>query len=112
MTADQFWNDDPWLVSAYRELHSLKNQQKSEEMWMQGLYFYNALGVALGNAFAKKGTALLKYMEQPIRVIPLTEEEKEKEREKERKKTIDYFNRLEKEWERCQVPLCQVPGKR
>lgn len=100
MTADQFWEEDPWLAAAYRRANDLKNQHKSEEMWMQGLYVYNAFSVALGNVLKKKGTAPLKYLEEPIRVIPLTEAEKEAKAEEARKKTIAYFDRMAKQFER------------
>lgn len=69
-------------------------------MWMQGLYVCNAVGVVVGNALKKKGTAPLKYLEEPIRVIPLTEAEKEAKAEKERKKTIAYFDQMAKQFER------------
>lgn len=99
MTADQFWDGDPWLAAAYREADALKKQRKSEEMWLQGLYIHNAVGVVVGNALAKKGQQPLKYLEEPIRVIPLTEEEKRAKAEAEREKTIAYFNRMAKRWE-------------
>lgn len=98
MPADQFWNEDPWLAAAYREADQLRNQRKSEEMWLQGLYIYNAVGVVVGNALSKKGKKPLKYMEEPIRMIPLTEEEKRAKAEEERKKTVAYFDRMEKRW--------------
>lgn len=61
---------------------------------MQGLYFHNALGVSLSNALSKKGTRPKKYMEEPFRLVPYTEEEKAAIAETERQKTIEYFNRL------------------
>lgn len=94
MSADEFWKGDPWLAAAYRKASTLRAQRKSEEMWLQGLYIHNAIGTVVGNALKKKGAAPLKYLEEPIRVIPLTEEEKEAKAEEERKKTIAYFNRL------------------
>ena len=69
-------------------------------MWLQGLYFYDALSVALKNALAKKGTRPAKYMEEPLRITPFTQEEKELQAEKERQKTIDYFSNLEKKWKK------------
>lgn len=100
MTADQFWEGDPWLAAAYRRANELSAQKKSEEMWLQGLYIHNAVGVVVGNALKKKGAAPLKYLEEPIRMIPLTEQEKAAKAEEERKKTIAYFDRMEKQFER------------
>lgn len=100
MTAAQFWAQDPWLTAAYRRANDLTSQRKSEELWLQGLYTHNAIGVVVGNALKKKGAAPLKYIEEPIRVIPLTAEEKEAKAERERQKTIAYFDRMAKQWEK------------
>ena len=99
MPAVEFWEGDPWLAEGYREAHALKRQRKSQEMWLQGLYIHDAVGVVVGNAFKKKGAAPYKYLEQPIRLLPLTEEERAAKAEEERQKTIAYFNRLAKQWE-------------
>lgn len=96
MTADQFWEQAPELVAAYRMANQLSAQRKSEEMWLQGLYICNAVGVVVGNVLRKKGAKALNYLEEPIRLIPLTEEEKTIKAEEERKKTIAFFNRLAK----------------
>lgn len=101
MTAAEFWNDDPWLAAAYRKADEFRRQKCSEEMWLQGLYIYNAFNVVIGNALRKKGTPAEKYLEEPIRVTPLSEQEKEEKAEKERRKTIEYFNRLAKKFESC-----------
>ena len=81
MPADQFWEGDPWLAAAYREADALRNQRRSEEMWMQGLYIYNAVDTVIGNALFGKS---LKYLEEPIRLRPLTEEEQAAKAEEER----------------------------
>ncbi len=100
MTASQFWDEDPWLAAAYREASEYQAERKSWEMWLQGVYNYHAVATALGNAFRKKGAKPLNYMEEPIRVLPLTEEEKEVKAEQERQKTIAYLNRFAKQWEK------------
>ena len=75
-------------------------------MWLQGLYNFAALSTALGNAFRKKGSKTHSYMSEPLRITPLTEDEKEIKAEKERQKAIDYFTNLQKKWEsaKCRVP--------
>ena len=62
MTAGQFWDEDPWLAEAYREAAEYQAQRKSWEMWLQGVYFFNAVSTALGNAFRKKGAKPVNYM--------------------------------------------------
>lgn len=96
MSPDQYWNGEPWLVEAYREADLLQRQRRSNDFWLQGLYFYNALSVVVGNALSKKGTPQEKYVEEPIRVIPLTEAEKEEKKRQEREKVIAYLNQFEK----------------
>ena len=98
MTATQFWDEDPWLAAAYRKANALRGQRKSEEMWLQGLYNHIAFSTVVRNALSKKGTRPARYLEEPIRLIPLTEAEKEAKAEKEREKTIAFFNQLAKKW--------------
>jgi len=107
MTAAQFWEDDPWLAAAYRRADELERQRRSDEMWMQGWYVFNAASTAIQNAFRKKGARPQKYLEEPVRVIPYTEEEKAAREEEERQKTIEYFAKMANQWKKehqSQVP--------
>lgn len=106
MTPAQFWEDDPWLVRAYLRANDLRIQKTSEEMWLQGLYFREALNSSLSNIFKKKGHKSIPYMEEPIRLIPYTEEEKEERARREREKTIAYFKELEKKWSKKGSAKC------
>lgn len=94
MTADQFWNGEPELVAAYYRADQLRQQRVSETEWLQGLYVFRAVSTALANAFSKPGTRPHRYMEEPIRLLPLTEEEKLEKAEQERQRVVDYFNRM------------------
>lgn len=80
MTYDQYWNDDCQLVKYYRKAHKLKNEQKNQELWLQGMYIYEALcNVSpVLHAFAKRGTRPLPYPEKPY---SLTKEETKQEKE-------------------------------
>lgn len=97
-----------WLTQDYYRAHELTIQRRSEEMWLQGLYNFAAVSIALGNAFRKKGAKPKTYMQDPIRLIPLTEEEKEAKAEAERQKAIAYFSKLQTKWDRakCQSAKC------
>ena len=98
MTYQQFWYGDAELVVAYREAHKLKIQQKNEELWLQGLYIYNAFGVVLANAFKTKGATPYKYIEKPLDIFPKpapTEAEQEKARED----VIKALSRWKKSWD-------------
>lgn len=74
----------PRLVKAYREAEKLKLESKNAFEWLQGRYFFDALSVALSNFSAGMANKVGKanYHEKPIRIFPMTEEEKEAERKK------------------------------
>lgn len=86
------------MAGDYRRAYNLMRQRKSDEMWLMGLYVYDALSVTISNAFSKKGTRPKKYLEEPLRITPLTPEEREIKAEQERQKAIAYFDNLAKKW--------------
>lgn len=49
MTYDQFWNDDVELVKFYREAFQLKQQLKEQDLWLQGVYFCEAIGACFSD---------------------------------------------------------------
>lgn len=98
MSYEEYWNGDPWLVCFYREMHRMRNEQKNQEMWIQGLYFYDALSVVMQNSFGKGKKE--KYTEKPFQIYPKTEAEKEREDAIARKKLVAQLNAWQKNWER------------
>ena len=75
MSSAEYWTGDPILARYFREAYQLKQEQEDSHAWLQGLYVYEALSVALSNSFRKKGTTAAKYSEQPY-----LQQKKEKER--------------------------------
>ena len=71
MSIKEFWEDDPDLFWAYRFSYINKIKQESEKnnynAWLQGLYFFNGLSVALANSFGKEKQ---KYPEYPYGMEP------------------------------------------
>jgi len=100
MTYQQYWNDDPYLCESYYKLHRLKIQQRNQELWLQGLYVYNAFGVVISNAFARKGSTPAKYITEPFELFPKTEQEKEAKADKQRKAAIEALNRFKALWDK------------
>lgn len=67
MSAKEFWEDDPDLFWAYRFSYINKIRQEQEifnsNAWLQGAYFYEAISVALSNAFSKQK---ISYCDKPF----------------------------------------------
>lgn len=87
MTHEQYWEDDPWLVQTYKRAHEMKVEMRNQEMWLQGMYNYQAFMTGLanfGNGLSGKHRKKTehKYMSEPIRIRPLTEKEKRLEQAK------------------------------
>lgn len=78
MTYEQFWEGDPSLAKYYRQADELRTERRNQEMWLQGLYIYEALCDAspLMQGFAKKGTKARPYSDKPYSI---TEKQRRKE---------------------------------
>ena len=66
MSIKDFWESDPELFWAYRFSYINKLKRESEEKnynaWLQGLYFYDGVSIALANSFGDKN---YKYPSEP-----------------------------------------------
>ena len=65
MSSAEYWTGDPVLARYFREAYQLRMEQQDYNAWLQGMYYYEALSIALSNAFRKKGAPALSYAEQP-----------------------------------------------
>ena len=75
MTYDEFWNQDVRLVEVYRKAAELRDKRRNQELWLQGMYIYEALCDAspLFRFSMKKGTVKPEpYAKEPY---PITEAE-------------------------------------
>ena len=84
MTYDQYWNDDPTLVKHYRKADEIKKERRNEELWLQGMYIYEALCDVspVLHAFAKKGTKPQPYSEKPYAITETQHRRVEEEKER------------------------------
>ena len=82
MSPEQYWDGDPTLARYYRKAEEMRHQRKNEELWLQGMYIYEALCDVspIFHAFAKRGTKAVPYPDHPYSIT-----NKEREAEKERK---------------------------
>lgn len=88
MTVEQFWDGDACLTKYFRRAHELRNERRNQELWLQGLYVYEAIAdlSPILQAFAKKGTKANPYLAEPI---PLTQRESDERQEREEKEKAE-----------------------
>ena len=75
MTYDEFWNQDVSLVEVYRKAAELRDKRRNQEMWLQGMYIYEALCDAsplFRTSFKRGAIKPEPYAKEPY---PITEEE-------------------------------------
>lgn len=89
MTEEQYWDRDSTLVKYYREAEELRKERVNQEMWLQGMYIYDAIARVspILRPFAKKGTKAQPYVEEayPINKKTVEEAHVRKEQAKSRK---------------------------
>ena len=85
MTYEQYWDGDCTLTKYYRRADEIKKERLNEELWLQGMYIYEALCDVspILHAFAKKGTKPVPYSDKPYSIT--AEQVKRAEEEKARK---------------------------
>ncbi len=97
MTFDQYWNENCELTKFYRKAHEIKNHRKNQEMWLQGMYIYDALCKVspVLHAFAKNGTKPNEYPKEPY---PLTQQELELQKEQQERENRNLAKAMFAAW--------------
>ena len=89
MTEEQYWDRDCCHVKFYREAEEIRRERVNQELWLQGMYFYDALARVspILHAFAKKGTKAQPYVEEayPINKKKMEDAQLKKEKAKSQK---------------------------
>lgn len=78
---DEFWNGDYTQLKYRIEANRLMLEERNREMWIQGMYVYDAVTTAMYNVNRGKKPQK-EYMDKPIRITKPSEEEKEAEAQK------------------------------
>lgn len=75
MTYEQYWEGDPMLVKYYRKAEEMRNERRNQELWLQGMYIYEALidVSPVLHAFARRGAKANPYSDRPY---PITEKQR------------------------------------
>lgn len=105
MTYEQFWAGDPYIAVLYRRAHELQIEQENQKLWLQGLYFHNAVSVALNNAFSKQKQ---KYINKPIELFEPSEDEKQRKIAETRRKLVERLNAFKDDFDRRQKKIAEA----
>lgn len=97
MSPEQFWEGDYTLVIAYREAWKLRLHKENRDMWLQGMYIYEALCDVspVLHAFAKRGTKPQEYLHEPIAI---TQAEIDERREHEKRNRYENMRMQVATW--------------
>ena len=84
MTEEQYFDGDSTLAKYYREADELRKERMNQELWLQGMYFYDAMSrlSPILKAFAKAGTKPMPYIEEPYPINDKSKKESEEKKEK------------------------------
>lgn len=96
--ASEFWQLNVRTLRPYLLAEDIKREERNYFLWLQGAYIYDAVGVVVANALSKKGSKRRDYVKEPVRITPLTEEEKAIKAEKERRKIFAMFDAMERDF--------------
>lgn len=91
MSYDDFWNGDVSMVEVYRKADELRLKQRNYELWLQGMYVYEALCDAspLFRFSLKGGTIKPEhYVKEPYPITPLEAQEREEREAKAREERL------------------------
>ena len=92
MSYDEFFRKDHTLVVAYREAEKIKVRKQNNDMWLQGLYVYEAVArlTPLMNAFASNPKAE-PYLKKPFPLYGDSEEDIDEEQKAVADKGLAYM---------------------
>jgi hypothetical protein len=99
MSYAEYWTGDPTLARYYRKAYLIKQEEKNNSAWLQGLYIYDAVSTALHNAlrgWGKSKPPAREYAKQPYEFNKKekTEAEKAREVEIEQQKAAAWMDRF------------------
>jgi hypothetical protein len=78
---NDYWYGDYTMLPYYIKAHEMRNAQRNQELWMQGLYIHDAMSIVMSNAFRKKSDEIIPYPKEPY---PITKEEADNRAESKR----------------------------
>ena len=117
MTYDEFWNKDVRLVEVYRKAQELREKRRNQELWLQGMYVYEALCDAspLFRFSMKRGTIKPEpYVKEPypITAAEVREREEREARLKEERLKAEFAYFVEQMQKRKKMSLETHPDSK
>lgn len=88
VSEERFWDSCPYELKPYEKAYQMRLKKQDEQAWMQGMYFYNALSVALSHFCGKKHS---KYVQSPFLYQIRDSEETENLTESQKEKYVDQL---------------------
>lgn len=80
MSFEQFYNGDVTLANIYRKAYEIKNERDNNQLWLQGMYIYDAISTTIYNVFCRKaGQPASSYPQSPY---PINQKQLEEDHEK------------------------------
>lgn len=90
MPAREYWDEDCWMVRAYREADRIRMQRANEQAWLQGAYIYDVMTrlYSIYNPFSKHPKAV-PYLDKPYELFAKKQEEEENMTEEELQQKVE-----------------------
>lgn len=80
MTFDQFWYGDVRMTRVFVEADRLRQERMNNEAWLQGMYFFHAMTIALHNSKRTKNSdPIAEYPSKPYEISKEQETEQQRE---------------------------------
>lgn len=104
MTYDLYWHGDPDLVKAYRKAEEIRNDRKNQEMWLQGMYIYEAL--------CDVSVVIPRLSKRPVKPEPYSKEPYQLRREDEKQRERREKARMQKAKAKMEAFATRINAKK
>jgi len=99
MSIKEFWEEEPDLLWTYRKSYmdkiQLNEDLSNHNAWLNGLYVFNAVSVALYNMFGRKnGQPAQNYIQEPINFNKTEKQKAKEEQNKNEEQVKEALNRM------------------
>lgn len=97
MTFDQYWYGDIRITRLFIEADKIRQERMNDEAWLQGMYFFHAMSIALHNSNrAKASDPIAEYPAKPYEISKRkeTKQEREDREENERLQAKLYMQQM------------------